>query len=172
MTTFIKCLTISKLPDSLCNLKPLTIVDTSRYGTVPIYKKNNYRTTDYVRSFIPDTIKVAIHCRASIHLSLRKGKFNLDKGTNESTINLDLNYGQIIHWRLRLSCSDSNGGKFDMFKIIVPENSENAPKVHFIIFFMCDKHDNIRNNIYYFTREYILETILIGNASLSKQIKM
>ena len=161
-------------PQYLCNMIPEQ-PNTNEYnlrGNSAV-RTVKCRTDVYARSFLPDTIKLWNHLTPETKNieTVSNFKKSLAKQTSK-TIIFDLNYGsrlcQIIHSRLRLCCSDLNADKYSRHIAENPSCScghpiENA--AHF--FFSCTNYSELRQNSFFYSKGFGIDTILRGCTSLS-----
>ena len=165
---------VNKLvPDYLSDLVPGSISDTSNYNlrNNPKLQSIKCNTSNYSKSFLPDTVNIWNSLPSEITNSNTLGEFKRKlKEINNKPNYLDIYYGsrpcQIIHARLRLGCSDLNGDKFARFATESPacncgHHLEDA--LHF--FLICPIYHNIRVNSYFYTNGYNLLSILYGNSN-------
>ena len=166
-------------PSYLCNLLPNNVSDKSNYN---LRNRDKFQTircksNNYFNSFLPSTIRLWNNLPENITNANTVGQFR--RLITSSYINkiFDLNFGsrfcQIIHWRLRLGCSDLNG---DLYERFVSETSsclcaypfEDA----FHYFFVCPRYHDIRNDLYFYKNGCTLTDVLFGNDTVSKETNM
>ncbi len=168
------------VPDYLSDLTPWNVSDNSDYNlrNNEHYQTIRCKSTNYAKSFLPDTIKLWNDLPTSAINASSVGQFKklIRPKVNTNTM-FDLNFGsrfcQVLHCRLRLGCSDFNSDRYNRFisdnaSCSCSQDYEDA----FHYFFWCPKFDNIRHKSYFYVKGFSLRDVLNGNNTASDQTNM